>query len=96
MDDAELVLDGNALGGLLAEVFVADMTTARIECRGCGAVEAVAVAQTYTHAPGIVARCRHCERVLLVVTRRPGSHVVGFPGVRWLEIVEDPRSPSPR
>jgi uncharacterized membrane protein len=31
-------LDGNAAGGLLAEVFALDVTSASLTCGGCGAV----------------------------------------------------------
>ena len=34
-----LTLDGNAVAGLLAEIFGADVTTARGTCDGCGAVD---------------------------------------------------------
>ena len=33
----ELMLDGNAVAGLLQEVFAAEMTTATGTCAGCGA-----------------------------------------------------------
>jgi len=32
MDDTELTLDGNALGGLLREIFVHEVTNARGTC----------------------------------------------------------------
>jgi Family of unknown function (DUF6510) len=34
----ELMLDGNAIAGLLQEVFAVQMTTAIGTCAGCGAV----------------------------------------------------------
>jgi ribosomal protein S27E len=90
MDDAELMVDGNALAGALREVFVHEMTSARIACDGCGKVEPIGAEHAYMQAPGVVLRCRHCEDVLLVMTRGGGSYLLGFQGSRWLEIAEEP------
>ena len=38
MEDADLRLDGNAVGGLLGEVFAWETTAARGTCAACGAV----------------------------------------------------------
>jgi hypothetical protein len=59
-------LDGNAIGGLLAEVFGADMTTAVGTCGSCGAVTMVAELPVYLTEIGTVVRCRSCESVLMV------------------------------
>ena len=37
----ERKLDGNAIGGLLREIFTMEMTAAETTCAGCGAVNAV-------------------------------------------------------
>ena len=42
MEGEELRLDGNAIAGTLGEVFVHEMTSARIACKGCSNVESVA------------------------------------------------------
>jgi hypothetical protein len=86
MQDSEMRLDGNAIAGALGEVFVDDMTTAMIECSGCGSVEAIGAEHVYMHAPGIVLRCCHCERVLLVLTHTEDRHVLSFRGSAWLEV----------
>jgi hypothetical protein len=41
MDTDDLVVDGNAMGGGLGEVFLHEMTSARVGCSGCGAIEPV-------------------------------------------------------
>ena len=64
MDDD--TLDGNAIGGLLAEVFGADMTTAVGTCGSCGAVTMVAELPVYLTEIGTVVRCCSCESVLMV------------------------------
>jgi hypothetical protein len=33
-----MALDGNAIGGLLTEIFAAEMTSAQTTCAACGAV----------------------------------------------------------
>jgi hypothetical protein len=67
-------LDGNAIGGLLIEVFGMDMTAAPSTCGTCGASRRVAELAVYGPAPGTVVRCRTCDSVLMVNARgaRPG------------------------
>lgn len=86
MDDADLRVDGNALAGVMREIFVHEMTAARVECKGCGAIEPLGAEHVYMQAPGIVVRCCHCEVGLLVITQRDGGYVIGFQHIGWLEI----------
>lgn len=86
MGNADLRVDGNALAGVLREVFVHEMTSARVKCEGCGEVEPLGAEHVYLQAPGIVVRCRHCDGVLLVITQRDGGYLLGFQQVGWLEI----------
>ena len=51
-------LDGNAIGGLLIDVFGAEMTAAGSTCATCGATRPVAELVVYRRAPGTVVRCR--------------------------------------
>ena len=78
-------LDGNAIGGLLLEIFGAEMTTATGVCAGCGAVATVAEAVVYLEAPGTVARCRSCDAVLMVVVDVRGTKCVDLRGMASLE-----------
>ena len=41
MQQADLKLDGNAIAGLLREIFTMEMTTAQGTCGGCGTVNPV-------------------------------------------------------
>ena len=88
MDDADLMVDGNALAGVLGEVFVYEMTSARVACAGCGEVEPIGAQHGYMQAPGAVLRCCHCDAVLLVVMQQDGKHLLGFERIRWLEILD--------
>jgi hypothetical protein len=84
MDDADATLDGNAIGGLLAEVFGADMTTAVGTCGSCGAVTMVAELPVYLTEIGTVVRCRSCESVLMVFVSVRGITCVDLMGLASL------------
>jgi len=62
-----IALDGNAIGGELFRVFGAEMTAATSVCASCGATSFVAEAVVYMRGPGIVARCRACGEVHMVL-----------------------------
>lgn len=77
-------LDGNAIGGLLHEVFGAEMTAAMSVCGHCGDARAVAELVVYRQAPGPVVRCRTCENVLMVFVRAHGRTCVDLMGLTAL------------
>jgi hypothetical protein len=62
-------LDGNAAAGILSELFVPELTAARVTCAGCGANGAVGALLVYAHGMGTVMRCPSCDGVVLCVTR---------------------------
>ena len=86
MEETNLMVDGNAVAGVLGEVFVHEMTSARVACKGCGEIEPIGAQHAYMQAPGIVLRCCHCEEVLLVITQQGGRYLLGFKESRWLQI----------
>ena len=86
METQELVLDGNALAGLLGEVVQAEATSMMVSCGSCGAEEAVAEAAVYVHCPGVVVRCRGCTAVLMRFARVRGRLVADLHGVRRLTL----------
>ena len=81
----ETRLDGNAAGGLLAEVFAVEMTTARAACAGCGLVAEIGRATAYALELGLVLRCAGCEGVLLRITYLGGVYRLAFRGIHLLE-----------
>jgi len=81
-------LDGNALGGLLQELFGADMTAAPHTCQSCDTARPVAAHRAYLGA-GTVLRCPGCDQIALVAAALPDRHVVGLTGTWRLEM---PRS----
>jgi hypothetical protein len=64
-----LRLDGNAAGGMLSEIFVPELTSARATCNGCGSTVAVGALLVYAHGMGTVMRCPNCDGAVLCVTR---------------------------
>jgi hypothetical protein len=78
-------LDGNAIGGLLLEVFGEELTAARGVCGSCGAARPVAELVVYLRAPGTVARCRSCGGVLMVLATVRGVTCVDLRGLAALD-----------
>ena len=78
-DAADLVLDGNAAAGLLHEIFVPDITIARIQCETCGSVAGVGSLRLYAAPMGVVLRCAHCDSILM--------RAVDTPHGRWIEMM---------
>jgi hypothetical protein len=78
------VVDGNAIGGLMLEVFGTEMTAAVSTCGGCGAISQVAELAVYLPGLGTVVRCRHCDRVLMVFVRARGVTCVDLWGLASL------------
>ena len=78
-------LDGNAIGGLLHDVFGAEMTAARATCASCGATGPLAEVAVYMRGPGTVARCRRCESVQMVFVEVRGIACVDLRGLAAIE-----------
>jgi hypothetical protein len=83
-------VDGNAIGGLLLSVFGAEMTAAVGTCTSCGASGPVAEFAVYLRGPGTVARCRHCEAVLMVFVEVRGITCVDLTGLAKLTSPAEP------
>ena len=75
------VVDGNAIGGLLLEVFGTEMTAATGRCGRCGTVGQVAGFAVYRPGLGTVVRCRVCDNVLMGFTRVRGIMCVDLQGL---------------
>jgi Family of unknown function (DUF6510) len=63
-------LDGNAIAGLLHDVFSSEMTSATGTCATCGSSSIVAELVVYLQAPGTVVRCPVCGNIMMVFVRR--------------------------
>jgi len=80
-----LMLDGNAVAGLLQEVFAVEMTTAIATCGTCGAADAVGATHVFRGA-GIVMRCPHCDNALVTIVEDDTRVWIGFAGVRTVQV----------
>ena len=65
------MLDGNAAGGLLREVFAFDATTARTTCVGCARVAPIAELRLYAVELGAILRCPSCDEAVVRLARTP-------------------------
>ena len=80
-----LMLDGNAVAGLLQEVFAVEMTTAIATCGTCGAADAIGATHVFRGA-GIVMRCPHCDNALVTIVEDDARVWIGFAGVRTVQL----------
>jgi hypothetical protein len=79
------MLDGNAVAGLLQEVFAVEMTSAIGTCDGCGTADAVGATHVFRGA-GVVLRCPHCDNVLATIVKDEQRVWINLRGVRALEV----------
>jgi uncharacterized Zn finger protein len=82
----ELMLDGNALGGMLHDIFAAEMTAALAECANCGNMAEMGALLAFTQAPGMVLRCPTCEQVMMRIVQTPDVIYLDTRGVAYLRI----------
>jgi hypothetical protein len=82
-----LMLDGNAVAGLLEEVFAVEMTTVVGTCAACGSARALGAAHVY-RAAGTVLRCSTCGNVLARIVSRAEVACVDLSGFRAMEVVD--------
>ena len=66
-------LDGNAIAGAVFEHFGHDMTMAQVRCSHCQSTTMMAELRVYTKAPGAVARCPACDKVVMVIVNVRGT-----------------------
>jgi Family of unknown function (DUF6510) len=77
-------LDGNAIGGLLLDVFGTEMTTVTGRCGSCGTASLVAEFTVYLRAPGTVVRCPTCTAILMVFVSARDRTCVDLSGLAEL------------
>jgi hypothetical protein len=86
-----LMVDGNAVAGLLQEVFAVEATTIVGTCGSCGASEALGAARVFRGA-GMVLRCPHCDNALGRLVKADGRLWIDLRGMRALELDVGPQS----
>jgi hypothetical protein len=81
-----LMLDGNAVAGLLREVFALEMTACPAKCAHCGAVGALGTLLAFTQAPGVVLRCPACEQVVLRIVETADAIYLEARGAAYVRL----------
>lgn len=84
----ELMLDGNALAGMLYDIFGAEMTSTPAECANCGNVAEMGALLAFTHAPGMVLRCPTCESIVLRFVETPDAIYLDARGAVYLRMAK--------
>ena len=84
--DRELMLDGNAVAGVLEEIFAVEMTASPTECANCGREGEMGTLLAFTQAPGIVLRCPACEGVMIRIVQTPDAIFLDARGVAYLRL----------
>jgi Zn finger protein HypA/HybF involved in hydrogenase expression len=81
-----LVLDGNAVAGLLEEIFGIEMTITPIECAHCGNKGAVGTLAVYAQGPGTVLRCPACKEVMVRIVQTGNAVYLDMRGAAYLRL----------
>ena len=81
-----LMLDGNAVAGLMYEVFGVEMTASPTECAHCGREGQMGTLLAFTQAPGIVLRCPACESVMIRIVQTPNAIYIDARGAVYLRL----------
>ncbi len=79
-------LDGNAVAGVLQEIFTAEMTACPAECAHCGQVGELGRLLAYVHTPGIVLRCPGCGGIVLRLVTTGEDVYLDARGARYIKI----------
>jgi hypothetical protein len=81
-----LMLDGNALAGLLHELFDVEMTIAPVECVSCGRKGELGSLWAFAESPGFVLRCPSCQNIVIRMTVTPDQIYLDARGAAYLRI----------
>jgi hypothetical protein len=83
-DDCEsaVPLDGNAVAGLLGEVFAREMTVAAVTCDGCGAAAPLGEVKVFGAPMGAIFRCTYCNNAVLRLVSTPRGVWLDMRGAR--------------
>lgn len=77
-------LDGNAVAGVLSELFARDVTTAMVCCGGCGSSAEMGSVRVYGGAMGSIFRCVTCDTAVVRMVRTPRGFAIDMRGAARL------------
>jgi predicted RNA-binding Zn-ribbon protein involved in translation (DUF1610 family) len=81
-----LMLDGNAAGGMLHEIFGLELTASPTQCAHCGNVGQVGTLWAFIQAMGTVLRCPACGSVILRIVETPHAIYLDAQGAAYLRL----------
>ncbi|HLY25482.1 MAG TPA: DUF6510 family protein [Aggregatilineales bacterium] len=82
----ELMLDGNAVAGMLQEIFAMEMTATPTECANCGHEGAIGSLLCFNQAPGLILRCPACKQVMIRIVQTPDAVYLDARGAVYLRL----------
>lgn len=85
--DGGALIDGNAVAGMLRELFAFDVTAASFDCAGCGTVAALGAVPVFGGAMGAIFRCVRCDTAMLRLVRQPDGFTLDLRGARIFHAV---------
>jgi uncharacterized Zn finger protein len=74
--------DGNAIAGLLEEIFAREVTAAERVCQSCGSQRHIGAHRLYRSA-GLVLRCPNCGDIAACIATVNGGYAISIRGT-WL------------
>ena len=83
-----LMVDGNALAGMLQEVFSLEMTASPTQCAHCGYQGEMGTLLAFICTPGLVLRCPGCENVILRIVSTPRAVYLDARGAAYLRLAK--------
>jgi hypothetical protein len=81
-----LMLDGNAVAGVLQDIFGVEMAANPAECASCGNVSELGGLMACTQTPGAVLRCPACEAVMVTIVQTPVAIYLDARGAAYLKL----------
>ena len=81
-----LMVDANAVAGVLQEIFSEEMTANPTECAHCGYEGEVGTLLAFISAPGLVLRCPGCESVILRIVSTPKAVYMDARGAVYVRL----------
>lgn len=87
--NTEMMLDGNALGGMMLNMFGVEMTASETECAHCGTANEMGALLVFNQAPGIIVRCPACSQVMVRMVQTPTAIYLDARGAVYLKIARE-------
>jgi hypothetical protein len=80
----DLLLGGDTAASLIQQIFIPDVTLAKVRCRACDCESSVGALTVYAGPMGAVLNCSDCDNVLMRVVDTPLGLWLEMSGTRSL------------